>query len=165
MTSELNHHDPMHIPAISERAVLAPRSRRRRFQFTLRTLLAAVAVIGTASGYIAHEAVIVSERKAMLTEVVNLGGNWGWEKDVKADDPALIRRILGDVPSHVWFSLPATTPPGMVRRIWLTFPSGFACVHIPYGAGAYIANLKRESDGGPPIEEQMSAFEWPAGSR
>jgi hypothetical protein len=72
----------------------APRKpRRRRFQFRLRTLLFGVALLGAACGYVAHEASIVRERRAMLKRVVDRGGQVSYGPE----DPQMLRRLLGDV--------------------------------------------------------------------
>ncbi|HEV7999442.1 MAG TPA: hypothetical protein VGP63_06160 [Planctomycetaceae bacterium] len=67
----------------------------RRFQFSLRTLLLVVPLLAVPCAYIAHEARTVTERRAILKLVVDRGG----QVNIGADDPPLVRRILGDVGS------------------------------------------------------------------
>jgi len=47
-----------------------------RFQFHLRTLLAAVAVLGAVCAYVANEANAVRDRELLLAEVVRSGGGY-----------------------------------------------------------------------------------------
>jgi len=73
----------------------ASKPRLRWYQFSLRTLLIVVALVAGPFAYIAHEGQIVTERRAMLKLIVDRGG----EVNFGADDPPLLRRILGDVGS------------------------------------------------------------------
>jgi hypothetical protein len=68
--------------------------RRCWYQFGLRTLLIAVALLAIPCGYVAHEAMIVRERKTMLKLIVDRGG-----VVIHGDgdpQPSVLRRMLGD---------------------------------------------------------------------
>ncbi len=83
--------------------------RRRWYQFSLRTLLIGVALLGVLCAYVAHEYRIVAARKAWLAahpgdpriEPNSLRG-WhdGYPKAIREPDrsrsPFLVRRWLGD---------------------------------------------------------------------
>src|SRR5579859_1426597 len=86
-----------------------PKSRRR-FQFSLRTLLIGVALLAVPCAYVAHEARIVAARKAWLESHPNWHrfelreqghiGEYVMPKPLRSPDrsssPHLIRRWLGD---------------------------------------------------------------------
>ena len=72
--------------------------RRRWHQFSLRTLLIGVALLGVACAYLAHEAKIVQARKAWLDDRpfwVAIQCTTVNNRNPSAD-PTLIRRLLGD---------------------------------------------------------------------
>jgi hypothetical protein len=84
---------------------------RSRFQFRLRTLLIGVTFLAVACAYVAHEAKIVTERKAMVDRILHFedgyitrDGPWG-PIDHNKSLP-WIRRLLGDE-SIVAVDLPA----------------------------------------------------------
>jgi hypothetical protein len=71
---------------------MADMSKRGWSQFRLRTLLMAIALIGAASGYVAHEWRIVLMRKAML----NAATPGLMYIDGTNNQIPLVRRLLGD---------------------------------------------------------------------
>jgi hypothetical protein len=88
--------------------------RGRWFQFRLRTLLIAVVLIGSACGYVAHEARIVRERNALLSEIARLSCPTIDSFDDHAS-PSWIRRMLSDVNMPV-FMIPKNTDREAVRQ-------------------------------------------------
>ena len=96
-------------------------SPRRRFQFRLRTLMIGVTVLAVACAYVAHEAKIVRERKAMLAQIESAGGYWTWQIPT---DPrptvSWVRQLLGDEPKQFLY-LPPTTSAEDRRRIGVLF--------------------------------------------
>jgi hypothetical protein len=74
-----------------------------RFQFSLRTLLIAVVLLGTAAGYLAAQESSVRLRKTLMRKVANSGGVVGGctfnRYAMLGSDPRVgwLRRLLGDV--------------------------------------------------------------------
>jgi hypothetical protein len=91
-------------------------SRRRRFQFRLRTLMIVVTLLAVPCGYIGWQARIVRERRDLLASQfvkssINDGnGSMSW-----------IRRSLGDE-AYVFLYLSETATPDVVDRIKIAFP-------------------------------------------
>jgi hypothetical protein len=86
-----------------------PRRKRRRFQFSLRTLLIFVMLLAVTCGYVCRQVEIVAARKAWLEShpwdlanpdeigpgrLMPLPVRYAGDKD---QEPSLIRRWLGDV--------------------------------------------------------------------
>jgi hypothetical protein len=67
-----------------------------RFQFSLRTLFAVVSVAAVGSAWVAHEAGIVQERKAVLRWVEQRGGYYSNSTYLEVEEPTFVRRWLGD---------------------------------------------------------------------
>ena len=96
-----------------------PKRKRRRFQFSLRSLLIGVALLAVACGYVGRQAEIVRERQAMLDRIDGIRGvYWTAEtfreliekstwhsQDWSPPRIPLIRRWLGDH-AIVWIALP-----------------------------------------------------------
>ena len=97
--------------------------RRRWYQYNLRTMLIGVAVLGIACAYVAHEARIVWERKAVLDEIGHTTGA-KMLAGYPPERPSWMRCLLGDVQTNVVFMMPENTPPGMMHRIEEAFPEG-----------------------------------------
>src|SRR5580693_1740940 len=95
-----------------------------RFQFRLRTLLIVVTVVAVACGYFAHEARIVSQRKAVLAEIEHVAGAKCMLALYPPNRPSWVRCLLGDVQTNVAFLMPANTTPEMMHRIEEAFPEG-----------------------------------------
>jgi hypothetical protein len=109
---------------------------RRHFQFRLRTLLIVVTLFCVAGGYVAHQAMIVRERKTLLTRLnTNLGGasigvgayriiRSGWKEALSDDQlPTIswLRNWLGDEAIVVMF-IPEQTQKTEAARIDGAFP-------------------------------------------
>jgi hypothetical protein len=98
-----------------------PDYQRRRFQFSLRTLMIGVTIFCLVIGsYVAHEAKIVRDSKSELNRAVNMrliGIDGG-------DQPKAIpwmRRLLGDVSVNS-ISMPPDTTTGELDRLRALFP-------------------------------------------
>jgi hypothetical protein len=81
--------------------------RRRWFQFRLRTLLIGTAVLGSACGYVVHEAKIVAQRSVWLDAhgmdmlyLESMGGDSLFHSGDRDQEPSRIRLLLGDVSYH-----------------------------------------------------------------
>ncbi len=120
-----------------------------RFQFRLRTLMIVVTLLAPFFAYVAWQARIVSERKAMVAEIESLGGgifsgrrttagfwnrfpNWPGEAvaflDSQNDRPSeaqgTTRWLLGDdAVLVIW--LPTTVAPAEQARIKQCFPEAY----------------------------------------
>ena len=73
---------------------MASKNKRPWYQFRLSTLLVAVVLIGSACGYVAHEARFVAARKAFLSR--RRAWFFGQNPFTIPAKPPLIRRWLGD---------------------------------------------------------------------
>jgi hypothetical protein len=107
---ETAHRDLCYIAVMAEKPDNAE-PRRRWYQFGLRTLLIAVALLGVGCWYIAGQARIVSERKAIRGELES------WTIIVQFDKPgspppavvpqvSRLRRLLGDEAVGVIYLVP-----------------------------------------------------------
>jgi hypothetical protein len=105
--------------------------RRPWFQFGLRTLLIGVVLIGSAFGYVAHEAQIVAARTDWRVrhppyEHVHCHVNHIARRDPAAD-PTFVRRWLGDRPTEqIYLFEPSDGNPQEVAKL---FPE--ASVMVP----------------------------------
>ena len=76
--------------------------RRRWYQYSLRTLLIVVTIIGCGFGWLGAKVRIVRERKAMRSEIERRGAlvinldDTVWSPDTKPEPVGLIRRWMGD---------------------------------------------------------------------
>jgi hypothetical protein len=89
--------------------------RRRRFQFSLRTLLVGVTLLAAACGYVGWQATIVRERKALLLEIFKNKGSWYPSPFVPAGQAlshrSPIRWLLND-----WYCTEILIPSNMEGR-------------------------------------------------
>ncbi|HEV2969140.1 MAG TPA: hypothetical protein VGY55_04060 [Pirellulales bacterium] len=133
----------------ANRGAHADEKPRRRFQFSLRTLLIGVTLLGVACGYIARQAEMVHDRRAVLADIESNGGGFfstvrttagfwnrfpNWPDQAIAsigskdqhDSPAgtMMRTILGDeVVVVIW--LPTTVPRSEQDRIRKFIPEAY----------------------------------------
>jgi hypothetical protein len=86
--------------------------------------LIGMALLAIPLGYVAREARIVRDRKAVIAEVEQMQGAWlTWPNPPHY--PSLFRQKLGDIfPTNQIFLMPENTPPGIVQRIRLACPGG-----------------------------------------
>jgi hypothetical protein len=104
-----------------------PKRKRRWLQFSLRTLMIAVALLAVPLGYVGWQAKIVRERNAYLR-------NHGWKEGDWSRLSAL-RRWLGDFPAEiVW--IPTTANVSERKLVVSLFPE--ARVETP------IETIKRD---------------------
>ncbi len=105
-----------------------PKSRRRWYQFGLRTLLIGVALLSLPCAYVAHEARIVASRRAWvklhetqtyMTVVQCYEGIGQCYEGNVTDGPGPIRRWLGDE-AHCTFTLvdPGSDDVQTARRLF-----------------------------------------------
>jgi uncharacterized protein (DUF2342 family) len=92
---------------------------RRRFQYRLRSLLIGVALLAIACGYVARQAEIVSERRAML-DWINMH-NGSVASQHQSSPIAWVRQLLGDR-SIAHIALQPDTDRTEVQRIRRLFP-------------------------------------------
>jgi hypothetical protein len=92
-----------------------------RIQFSLRTLFAVVTVAAVACAWLAHEARVVQERKALREWIVRRGGICGNWNDSYPVEQSFLRRWLGDEPIG-FIMLPEFTTDADEARAKLTFP-------------------------------------------
>ena len=97
-----------------------PKPRRRWYQYSLRTLLIGVALLAVPCADVAHEARIVSERKAVLDRIRANGGEGVRAFHQRGPVPWL-RGVFGDEPIAL-FWLPAATPAKERLRIATAYP-------------------------------------------
>jgi hypothetical protein len=105
-----------------------PKRKRRWFQFSLRTLLIGVTLLAVACAYLAHQARIVNDRKAMMQTLAHEGGRVlsaaeSAEHMASQPEPRLnwIRQLLGD--EYVCgLYIPPTTPEPVAAKIKAAFP-------------------------------------------
>jgi len=80
-------------------------SRRRRFQFRLRTLLIGVTLFALPCAYVASQLKIVRERSAMRHRLLVEEGDFLEPPNAKgghpANSPSSLRRLLGDINTPV----------------------------------------------------------------
>jgi hypothetical protein len=93
-----------------------PKRERRWFQFSLRTLMILVTLLAVACGYVAWQANIVRDRKAVLREIVANGGTW-YPLPFTPEGLALshrspVRWLLDD-----WYCTLMIIPPSMEARV------------------------------------------------
>jgi hypothetical protein len=99
------------------------------FQFRLRSLLIVVTAASLAFGWVAGEAHVVQERKAMQKSI-DEGGGACVANDVRSssagnsrvEEPPMLRRLLGDTKVATIF-LPRKTSEQDMQRIKTLFPS------------------------------------------
>jgi hypothetical protein len=99
----------------------------RRFQFSLRALLVATALVAGPVAWVAHNANFVSQRKAMWLWIRDSGHSCFDDVGAKPLGPERplpwLRRALGDWPVRVLFYLPDGDPDGSeLRRVRSLFP-------------------------------------------
>jgi hypothetical protein len=99
-------------------------SPRRRFQFSLRTLLIGVTVIAVACAYIGWEAKIVRERDAALAASLQVRLATGRREP--PTDISWMRRLLGDR-QYAEFVLEDNAPDELVAMLRLSFPEATVC--------------------------------------
>ena len=68
----------------------------RRFQFRLRTLMIVVTLMAVPMAYVAHEAKIAWDRKAMVNRILFVEGGWVAHNTEPSWSPPWIRRLFGD---------------------------------------------------------------------
>ncbi|HEV3417286.1 MAG TPA: hypothetical protein VG056_10745, partial [Pirellulales bacterium] len=74
---------------------------KRRFQFSLRTLLIGVTLLAVLCGYVGRQVEIVRERRAFLDRIVRVGGFYNNEsRKVFGWVPEIYRRIPSPPPGH-----------------------------------------------------------------
>ena len=105
-----------------------PKRRRRWFQFSLRTLMIGVTLLAVACGYLVHEAMLVSHRRAMVDWVNEHNGSVSNPLQPPFNAPhtqlpsiAWVRRLLGDHPI-ARIKLQPDTDNADVRGIRSLFP-------------------------------------------
>jgi hypothetical protein len=115
-----------------------PPTLRRRFQFSLRTLMIVVTLFCVAvGGYGGWQAKIVMERKAIIRDV---GDGITWGQNLDDSEIPLIRRWLGD---HaflaIWLNerMPDEVPTETIHRIVTAFPEARIEFGAPNGDGAH----------------------------
>jgi hypothetical protein len=95
---------------------------RRRFQFRLRTLMVVVTSVAVACAYVAHEAKIVQNRKALVAAVGKYATLPGWWRSSESPPTLpLIRRWLGDKPVCS-MTLPGSLNPSLIDELRQAFP-------------------------------------------
>jgi hypothetical protein len=72
-----------------------PKRQRRRFQFSLRTLLIVVTLLASAAGYVGRQYEIVQNRRSFIDDHLNRYGNLEVDPSDAVEVP-WIRRLLGD---------------------------------------------------------------------
>ena len=119
-----------------------PKRERRRFQFSLRTLLVGVTLVGIVGGYLASQTEIVSERRQLLRHLVEFGGGYYANQQFSGAHPrphdvlsppgiaprrpppsvsSVVRKLLGDCDiDFIW--LPNETAQADSLRIAELFP-------------------------------------------
>jgi hypothetical protein len=96
-------------------------SQRRRFQFSLRTLLTGVTLFCVLAGsYVGWQAKIVRARKSELNRVAKTY-LIGIEESDQATTIPWLRRLLGDVTVD-FIAVPAGTPRNEIDRLRALFP-------------------------------------------
>jgi hypothetical protein len=89
-------------PAVGNNAAMEaepPKSKRRWFQFSLRTLMIVVTVLAVPLGYFGWQAKIVRERRELLNWITQTGGKaypLVSEQVGRYGEVPLLRRLLGD---------------------------------------------------------------------
>ena len=110
-----------------------PKSRRRWYQFSLRTLLIGVVVLSVPCAYVAHEYRIVAARRAWLRSRPILDQFEGshFEATIAEGDktkaPSLLRRILGDMEITACEVYPRPSPPEL-KEMTMLFPE--TCFYV-----------------------------------
>ena len=96
----------------------------RRFQFSLRTLLIAVAIMAIPCAYVGYQAKIVRERKSMMARIEDLGGGeWTlccWRPNLRLISH--VRRWFGDRPIQTLEIPTSMTGAQGVEEIKTLFP-------------------------------------------
>jgi len=104
-------------------------TRRRWYQFSLRTLLLVVTGLGAVGAWCGSQVLIVRERRQVLALLGNTGDGMGCSS-ISYDDPNVppptinwFRRILGDYPANMLY-IPkwAFDDAALMRRIRTAFP-------------------------------------------
>jgi hypothetical protein len=94
-------------------------STRRRFQFSLRTLLIGVTLLAGACAYFGWQAKRVRDRRAELSRSVSM--RLVGIGDGKNATTSWLRRLLGDVTVDS-ISMPPNTSPAELERLSTLFP-------------------------------------------
>jgi hypothetical protein len=132
--------------------------KRRWFQFSLRTLLIGVTLLGVACGYVAWQAKIVRGREAILKHLIDGGG--GYFRVSIGPSGHKTYSVCGDVPipeNGKWL-VPSHEyePPSWIRRwlgdecicaIWLpeSFTAADVCNVADYFPEAGIGQRSKQS--------------------
>jgi hypothetical protein len=98
----------------------APKRKRPRFQFSLRSLMIFTMVVAVACGWVGWQAKIVRDRKSELNRTVNMR-LVGIDSDDQAKAIPWVRRLFGDVSVNS-ISMPPDTTIDELDRLRALFP-------------------------------------------
>jgi hypothetical protein len=108
--------------------------QRRRFQFSLRSLMIGVALPAVLCAYVAHEAKIVREREVLLSAIRDRGGHVVEASTVPFLKPwariTSFREWLGDIAIQ-GIQLPTETKEDEVDRFKIAFPESNITIRSP----------------------------------
>ena len=112
-----------------------PPKRKRRFQFSLRTLMIGVTLLAVPSAYVGWQAKIVRDRKAVARWIEERKGELSGTVTTPPDEPyrpqvSWIRRVLGDK-GVALISLPKPVSDDDRQRIKSAFPEADIIVGTP----------------------------------
>ncbi len=156
-------------PTRSDQPTALKSSRRRWYQFGLRTLLIGVALLALPSSYIGWQAKIMHQRKSLLAQIVNRGGGYWIALSPLVSGPggssSLEVESFGSVPSVQDFRptvLPAENNEPPKIRQWIGDEPIFEIYLGPKYSSAEIAEIAKhfpEAIIDRPREESLTLFD------